>query len=134
MCHVSRARALLSALTCVTTLSAGAAECYVQYDSSKCLKQAKSLQVQLDHLYETEEQMVLTRLKEYEPEFKGQVVASMRETNTGFAKFKDAACLSLPLTEGMSLRDSGVIADACKVEWRARRIGEIKRHIAHAAQ
>ncbi len=99
-----------------------ASDCVRQYDSSDCWARQKVLQKKLDGLYSLEEKAVLQKLKGYEPEVQEQTIKSLRQTNAAFGRFKDAECSSEPLVDGMSLRDSEVMSDSCKVEWREKRI------------
>jgi len=121
---------LLAYALLLVASSAGAADCYTQYDSRNCLQQEKSLQAQLDQLQMKQEQMYLNKLKDYEQEFKNEVVATIRETNAAFARFKDSECYSSLLIQGMSLRDSGVQADACRVQWRVKHAAELQKRTA----
>ncbi len=114
--------------------SARAAECYVQYDSSKCLAQEAALQIKLTELYAQEEQAMLRALKNYEAEFQAEALKSTRETNSAFASFKDSECYSSPLKEGMSLKDSAVLSDSCRVQWREKRIKELAKRQAKRAK
>lgn len=102
-----------------------ASDCVKQYDSSDCWARQTTLQKKLDGLYLLEEKAVLQNLKDYEPEVQKQTIKSLRQTNAAFGRFKDAECSSDPLVDGMSLRDSGVMSDSCKVEWREKRIEEL---------
>ena len=108
---------------------AEAAACSTPYDSSACLKRQAALQTELSALYDQEERAVLSSLKDYAPEFKDEAIRSLRETYRALANYKDAECLSEPLVQGMSLRDSGVIADECKVTWRSRQVREMKKRL-----
>ena len=102
-----------------------AGECAHQYDSRDCWARQKALQRKLDGLYALEKEAVLRRLKDYETDAIKDVVESLQKKNAAFARFKDAECYSEPLVDGMSLRDSGVMSDSCKVEWREKRIEEM---------
>jgi hypothetical protein len=99
-----------------------ARDCAKQYDSSDCRERQKVLQKKLDGLYSLEEKAVLRNLKDYESDVQKETIQSLRRTNAAFGRFKDSECHSEPLVEGMSLQDSGVMSDACKVEWREKRI------------
>jgi predicted S18 family serine protease len=109
------------------SLSAQASECYMQYDSSKCLSQQVTLQKRLDELYAQEEKELLRGLKDYDKEVQNEAVNSLRETASAYAKFKDLECYSNHLKEGMSLKDSAVLADSCRVQWRKERIKELTK-------
>jgi Lysozyme inhibitor LprI len=112
---------------------AGAAECYVQYDSSKCLARQAALQGRLNESYALEEKAMLLALKKYDSDFQSEALKSVRETSSAFAKFKDLECYSSPLKEGMSLKDSAVLSDSCRVKWREKRIKELsRRQVKHA--
>jgi hypothetical protein len=92
-----------------------------------------SLQAKLVELYASEEKALLRELKNYEVEFQSEALKSLRETNAAFANFKDLECYSSPLREGMSLKDSAVLADSCRVQWREKKIKELaKRQTKHA--
>lgn len=102
----------------------GKEECYQGYDSRKCLTQKKRVQEKLNRLYVAEEEALAEKLRDYEPELIQEAIRSLRETNRAKEKYKDAECYSAPLHDGMSFKDSGVLADACRVEWREKTIEE----------
>jgi hypothetical protein len=108
-------------------LWASAADCFKGYDSRHCLVIKNELQAQLNELYSSEEQVVLQTLKEHEQDFKDEVLSSLRATNTAYASFKDAECYSMPLRDGVSMKDSNVLADQCRVQWRQKRIADLRK-------
>ena len=120
------ALSLLSTSLLLAPAATSAADCHKGYDSTECLKQREQLQRQLDELYLLEEKALLERLKSYDQDFKDEAIRSLRETNAAFAKYKDAECYSIFLRDGMSLKDSAVLSDQCRVEWRAQRVAQLK--------
>ena len=121
--------ALASVLACMP-VRALAAECYQGYDSTRCLALARDLQRKLDELYLTEEQAVHRTLKEFEQEFKDEVSRSLRATNVAYAAYRDSNCYTVPLRDGMSIKDSAVLADQCRVNWRQQRVAELRKRRA----
>lgn len=115
---------LLSILLAISLGAYGKEDCYQGYDSRKCLTQEKKVQEKLKHLYVAEEEALAEKLRDYEPELIQEAIRSLRETNRAREKYKDAECYSAPLLDGMSFKDSGVLADACRVEWRGKTIEE----------
>lgn len=113
-------RALVLVFAVQSPVMAG--DCVEQHDSSDCWARKKALQKTLNGLYFLEERVVLKLVKDYDPEVQKQTIKSLRQTNSAFARFKDAECFSQPLVDGMSVRDSGVISDSCRVEWREKQI------------
>lgn len=109
-----------------------AEDCYLGYDSRKCLKTEKTLQAQLAKVNALAERAVLQTLQDYDEEYKKDVVQSMRATNAALQVYKDADCYSSPLQDGMSFKDAGVISDQCRVDWRKARIDELKKHVQEA--
>ena len=103
------------------------AACYAGYDSTKCLQQIAKLQAQLVDLHKLEELNAFKRLESYDQDFGNDALQSLRETAKALEKYKDADCNSKFLLQGMSSKDSGVLADECRMNWRAARIAELRR-------
>lgn len=118
---------IFAGLFCFCCLAHSKEPCYQGYDSSKCWAKQAVLQKKIRLLYAVEEKQLAEYLKNYEPTLIQEAVKSVRNTNLTREKFKDAECYSEQLKGGMSLKDSGVIADACKVEWREQLVNTLTK-------
>ena len=90
--------------------------------------------MKLTEMYALEEKAMLIELKDYDADFQNEALKSLRETNSAFVSFKDSECYSSPLRQGMSLKDSAVISDSCKVQWRKKHIRELAKRLNEHAK
>lgn len=123
---------LLPILLAICLVAHAKEDCYQGYDSRNCLAQKKAAQEKLNRLYVVEEKALAEKLRGSEPELIQEAIQSLQETNSAREKYKDAECYSMPLQDGMSLKDSAVLADTCRVEWREKTIEEYSATIKGA--
>lgn len=112
----------LIAFSFISGLAHPESSCHHGYDSRKCLRQEIAAREQLNALYAAQEQDMLEKLKGYEPDYLEQAIQQRRKSNRLLEEYRDTACISDQLSDGMSLRDAWVLADACRLEWRVKTI------------